>query len=171
MKPPQFNGEERDRNKDTIYTFLQKWQDFHKLKNTPPEYQPLEASLSLGPKAYKWWMSLKESGKIPGDWAQFEKIFVKEFLPENEQERNWEDWDKTLQRGRPLLTYIAEYREVILKLQGIDDFHKTRGFLRGLDKHFKREVKRSAPKTLEDAIKFAQIYGDNTRLTAFNPTQ
>ena len=116
MKPPQFNGEERDRNKDTIYTFLQKWQDLHKLKNTPPEYQPLEASLSLGPKAYKWWMSLKELGKIPGDWAQFEKIFVKEFLPENEQERNWEDWDKDLQRGRPLLTYIAEYRELILKL-------------------------------------------------------
>ena len=35
MKPPQFNGEEQDRNKDTIYTFLQKWKDFHKLKNTP----------------------------------------------------------------------------------------------------------------------------------------
>ena len=67
MKPAQFNGEERDRNKDTIYTFLKKWQDLHKLKNTPPEYQLLEASLSLGPKAYKWWMSLTELGKIPGD--------------------------------------------------------------------------------------------------------
>lgn len=170
-KPPQFSGEERDRNKDAIYTFLQKWQDLHRMKNTPPEYQPLEASLSLGPKAYKWWMSLKEARRIPGDWAQFETIFVKEFLPENEQERNWEDWDKALQRGRPLLTYIAEYREIILKLQGINDFHKVRGFVRGLDKHFKREVKRNAPKTLEDAIKFAQIYEDNTRLTAFNPTQ
>ena len=76
-----------------------------------------------------------------------------------------------MQRGRPLLTYIAEYRELVLKFQGIDDFHKTRGFIRGLDKHFKREVKRSAPKTLEDAIKFAQIYEDNTCLTVFNPTQ
>ena len=43
-------------------------------------------------------MSLKESQKILGDWAQFEKIFVKEFLPENEQERNWEDWDKASQQ-------------------------------------------------------------------------
>ena len=171
MKPPQFDGEEKDRNKDAIYTFLQKWQDLHRLKNTPPEYQPLEASLSFGPKAYKWWMNLRESGKISGDWAQFESIFVKEFLPENEPARNWEDWDKAMQRGRPLLTYIAEYREIILKLQGIDDFHKTRGFVRGLDRHFKREVKRSAPKTLEEAIKFAQIYEDNTRLTAANSTQ
>lgn len=31
MRPPQFNGEEKDGNKDTNFTFLQKWQDFHRL--------------------------------------------------------------------------------------------------------------------------------------------
>ena len=83
LKPPQFNGEERDRNKDTIFTFLQKWEDLHKLKNTPPECQVLEVSLSLGPKAYKWWRTLEEANRLPETWAQFETIFLKEFLPEN----------------------------------------------------------------------------------------
>ena len=50
------------------------------------------------------------------------------------------------------LPTLQEYRELILRLQGINDFQKTRGFIRGLDKHFKREVKRSATKNLEDAI-------------------
>ena len=55
-------------------------------------------------------------------------------------------------------------REIILKLQGIDEFQKTWGFIWGLDKHFKREVKRSTPKTLEETIKFRQIYEDHTCL-------
>ena len=29
MKPPMFKGEERDRNKDAVHTFLHKWTDLH----------------------------------------------------------------------------------------------------------------------------------------------
>ena len=62
-----------------------------------------------------------------------------------------------------MLAYLEEYREIILKLEGIDEFQKTRGFIRGLDKACKKEVKRSSPKTLEEAIKFALINEGSTR--------
>ena len=45
LKPPIYNGEEKERNKNAINTFLQKWQDFHRLKNTPPENQVVQAFL------------------------------------------------------------------------------------------------------------------------------
>ena len=122
LKPPVYNGEEKERNKDAINTFLQKWQDFHRLRNTPPENQVVEASLSLGNKAYKWWMSLREANKIPRYWPEFEQAFLKEFLPENELERAWEAWDKCNMGKNTLNQYISNYREAVLKLKGIDEF-------------------------------------------------
>ena len=35
MKPPVFKGQERDRNKDAVHTFLHKWADLHRLRRTP----------------------------------------------------------------------------------------------------------------------------------------
>ena len=60
--------------------------------------------------------NFKEGKQDTETWAQFESVFLEEFLPENELERNWEDWDFVRQRGRPL----------ILKLEGINEFQKTR---------------------------------------------
>ena len=54
-----------------------------------------------------------------------------------------------------------KYREIILKLEGLDDFQKVRGFLRGLNDEYKTKVKTEYPKTLEDAIKSAQIFYDS----------
>ena len=50
-----------------------------------------------------------------------------------------------------LTQYISKYREIILKLEGLDDFQKVRGFLRGLTDEYKTKVKTQYPKTLEDA--------------------
>ncbi|KAJ7193279.1 hypothetical protein O6H91_Y518800 [Diphasiastrum complanatum] len=62
LKPPTFNGEEKDRNADILQTFLSKWKNIHDLKQTPDHLQAIEASLSLGPMAYKWWLNLQETG-------------------------------------------------------------------------------------------------------------
>ena len=32
LKPPTFRGEEKDRNKDFVHTFIQKWMDLHVLR-------------------------------------------------------------------------------------------------------------------------------------------
>ena len=64
----------------------------------------------------------------------------------------------------PFLTltqYISKYREIILKLEGLDDFQKVRGFLWGLNDEYKTKVKTQYPKTLEDAIKSAHIFDDS----------
>ena len=77
MKPPVFSGEDRDCNKDTVMTFLQKWRDVLNLQKPEESVRILEASLSLdGGKAYKWWMSLDVSAQ-PTTWDEFEKAFLK----------------------------------------------------------------------------------------------
>ena len=60
-----------------------------------------------------------------------------------------------------LTQYISKYRSVILKLDGLDNFQKVRGFIRGLNKEYKAKVKSQYPKTLEQAIKDAQVYDNN----------
>ena len=160
MKPPSFKGEEKDRNKDAVNTFLLKWTDLHILRRTPDHIRALEASLSLEGKAYKWWMSLQLAER-PNTWTQFQEAFRKEFLPENEADRNWAAWDQCRMDRLTLTQYVSKYRGIILKLEGLDDFQKVRGFLRGLNDEYKAKVKTQYPKTLEDAIKSAQIFDDN----------
>ncbi|MCO5575776.1 hypothetical protein L7F22_029581 [Adiantum nelumboides] len=160
MKPPAFKGEERECSKDAVNTFLYKWSDLHALHRTPDNICALETSLSLEGKAYKWWMSLKMADR-PTSWTQFQEVFRKEFLPENAPDRNWAAWDKCRMDKLTLTQYISKYREIILKLEGLDDFQKVRGFLRGLNDEYKTKVKTQYPKTLEDAIKSAQIFDDS----------
>ena len=119
MKPPVFKGEERDQNKDAVHNFLHKWANLHRLRHTPTAIMATETSLSLEGKAYKWWMSLPVETR-PKTWEEFEAVFRKEFLPENEKERNWTAWDKCKMEGLTLNQYVSKYREVILKLDGLE---------------------------------------------------
>ena len=72
LKAPSFGGEEKEWMKDAINMFLHKWGDIHSLRRNLEVVRPIEASLSLTGKAYKWWMLLKER---PRSWAEFEKVF------------------------------------------------------------------------------------------------
>lgn len=56
---------------------------------------------------------------------------------------------------------MSKYRKIILKLEGLNDFQKVRGFLRGLNDEYKTKVKTQYPKTLEDARKSAHIFYDS----------
>ena len=98
LKPSSFGGEEKEQNKDSANMFLHKWGDIHSLRRNPEEVRPIEASLSLTGKAYKWWMSLKEH---PHTWEDFEKVFRKEFLLVNELHRLWREWENALWRAYP----------------------------------------------------------------------
>ena len=63
-------------------------------------------------------------------------MFRKEFFSENEKERNWNAWDQCRMKNLTLTQYISKYRASILKLEGLDDFQKVRGFIRGLHKDY-----------------------------------
>ena len=39
-----------------------------------------------------------------------------------------------------LAQYISKYRELILRLDGLDNFQKVRGFIRGLDKDYQDKL-------------------------------
>ena len=108
LKPPVFKGEERDRNKDAVHTFLHKWADLHRLRRTPTSIMVTETSLTLEGKAYKWWMSLPVETR-PTDWREFEAAFWKEFLPQNEKDQNWTAWDKCRMEGLTLNQYVSKY--------------------------------------------------------------
>ena len=105
-------------------------------------------------------MSLRER---PRSWAEFEKIFRKIFLPVNELQRSWREWDKCSMEGISLNQYISNYREIVLKLKGIDEFQILRGFMRGLQPDYEVYVEPKQPKDLAEALKFAQIYDDISR--------
>ena len=69
-----------------------------------------------------------------------------------------------------LLQYISKYRATILKLKGLNDFQKVCGFIRGLHKYYQAKVQTQYPKTLEKAIKSAQIFDDSMDKKGFGKT-
>ena len=91
---------------------------------------------------------------------EFEAAFRKEFLPQNEKDQNWTAWDKCRMEGLTLNQYVSKYREVIRKLDGLDDIQKVRGFVQGLNKEYQTKVKTQYPKTLEATIQSALIFDD-----------
>ena len=130
MKPPVFKGEECDRNKDAVHTFLHKWMDLHRLRCTFAAVMATETSLTLEGKAYKWWMSLPIATR-PTTWEEFEAAFKKEFLPQNKKDQNWTAWDKCKMEGLTLTQYVSKYREVILKFSkgtGMEDKEYQAGY-------------------------------------------
>ncbi|MCO5548046.1 hypothetical protein L7F22_001502 [Adiantum nelumboides] len=107
IKPPVFKGDDKERNKDAVNTFLHKWSDLHALRSTPDSTCAIETSLNLEGKAYKWYMSLRNSAR-PTTWDHFQEIFQKEFLLENEKDRNWVDWDSCQMGNLTLTQYISK---------------------------------------------------------------
>ena len=81
----EYKGMEKDCNKDTVHTFLQKWVDIHCLGATPDRGGPLETSISLKDKAFKWWMVMDYDLR-PKSWRELQDVFCKEFLPQNEKQ-------------------------------------------------------------------------------------
>ena len=126
------------------------------LRNTLDSLRAIESSLSLEGKAYKWYMSLSMAAHT-STWSRYHKIYLKEFFPENEQDRNWGVWDVCQMGTLTLRQYISNYPSVILKLDGLDNFQKVHGFIRGLTKDYKAKVKSQYQKTLKQAIKDAQV--------------
>ena len=51
-------------------------------------------------------------------------------------------------------------RDIILKLEGLDDFQKVCGFTRGLNAKIQKHVLSKDPQTLDKAIKQTHVYAD-----------
>ena len=74
MTPPMFKGEDRERNKDAVNTYLHKWNDLHTLRNNLDSFLAIESNLSLEDKAYMWYMSLSMT-TCTTTWSHYQEIF------------------------------------------------------------------------------------------------
>ena len=63
--------------------------------------------------------------------------------------------------GNTLTQYISKNRQAILKLKGLDEFQKLRGFLCGLDADYRLHVNTQDPELFEDIIKHTQTFDDD----------
>ena len=70
MTPAMFKGEDWERNRDAVNTYLHKWNDLHTLRNTLDSLRAIESSLSLKGKAYKWYMSLNMADRTC-TWSRY----------------------------------------------------------------------------------------------------
>ena len=52
------------------------------------------------------------------------------------------------------------YRDIILKLDGLEEFQQVRGFLRGLNPDIQKNVQIKDPQTLDEAIKQAHAFAN-----------
>ena len=126
-----YHGEDREHTN---------WSSLHALRHNLDQVCVVEMSLSLEGKAYNWWMSLKLHNK-PKIWNQFHHVFMQEFLFDNDSNKNWMAWDNCCMDRMTLTQYISKYLQIILKLEGVDEFQKVRGFLRRLHHDHKTKVK------------------------------
>ena len=51
LKPPIFKGEDKERNKDNVDTFLSKWAEIHDMRGTHDHLKPRHTCLALEGKA------------------------------------------------------------------------------------------------------------------------
>ena len=86
-------------------------------------------------------------------------IFRKEFLPINELQGSWWQWDKCSMEGISLNQYIFNY----YKLKVVNEFQIFWGFMRGLNPNYEACIELKQPKDLVEALKYAQICNDITR--------
>ena len=61
-------------------------------------------------------------------WANFEIAFYKQFLPSSKKKNKWKFQDLYKQKHCFLAQYISLYRDIVIKLDGLDDFKKVVGF-------------------------------------------
>ena len=64
-------------------------------------------------------------------------------------------------KGLALTQYISIYQDIVFKLKEIDTFQIVDGFLRGSNPEYDKEVRSKYTNTLEEFIKYAQIYVDS----------
>ena len=65
------------------------------------------------------------------------RYFERSFFPKNKRNCSWGDWDIRQMGNLTLTHYISKYHSVILKVEGLDNFQKVCGFIRGLNKDYK----------------------------------
>ena len=112
------------------------------------------ASTFLRDHAEKWWYGLVEAGQVPVDWNTFTARIRNEFIPQDSVQRA-RDKLRQLRQKSSVLSYLNDFRNVIITIPGISEDEKLDRFVAGLKPNVMLDVRKSRPNTLENAAQVA----------------
>lgn len=112
------------------------------------------ASSYLKGNAAVWWFNLINSNSSPTTWALFRESIVNEFVPADHARRARDKLRKIKQTGS-VEKYLAEYRNIVLTINDMNDGEKMDRFVEGLKYSVKVEVLKSGCNSFEDCARIA----------------
>jgi hypothetical protein len=100
-------------------------------------------------------------------WEGARDRLIKDFSPPNLEEHYWKKWSN-LRQKTTVLDYISELYDILSQLPKLPDEAVLHQFIHGLKPQTRYAVEDERPKTLEEAIAFADQYDErvSNRLTA-----
>lgn len=112
------------------------------------------ASILLKGPAANWWYMLVQSGSAPGSWEAFKTCVQNEFIPQDSVRRSREKLRFLVQRTS-VSSYLAQFRNLVIGIPGMNDDEKLDRFVSGLKHSVKIEVLKASPDNLNDASRIA----------------
>src|SRR5690242_18343421 len=106
----------------------------------------------------KWWWH--QQLEIPNattttTWNAFKESLVEQFTDPNAIERA-ERRLENLSQSHSIVDFVSTFREIAFEIPDLKEREKIKYFVRGLKEELAKEVLRSRPSTLENAIKVAE---------------
>jgi hypothetical protein len=166
--PPKYSG------RDGATALLQ-W--FEGMENTfmisecPEHLKVRYASSIFSKRALTWWngqrITLGLEGTMELSWAEFKRLMLEEFCPENEIAKLEEEFHGLKQQGGDNSSYTARFHELSLLVphQVTPESRSIKKYIRGLPLEVQSHVFATQPATLAAAIRMAASLTD-TYVTA-----
>src|SRR5262249_11965304 len=157
-KPALFSG---SRIGTTAQDWLFQMRQYLDLTIVEPHQQVPFASSFLRDNAATWWRShimAADAGSIERitTWAQFHSAVLVEFQPINIVESARDRLDALYQTSS-VQEYVRKFREVTMLIPDLSGGEALHKFVSGLKPLTKREVKTRFPKSLDEAVRIADM--------------
>ena len=154
--PPHFFGDKRG---PTAREWIFQMELYLNMMDNAPRRVPFATTYFRGPAA-TWWFNkfssaTQEEIQTLGDWNTFIAIVKAEYEPVNPIRIARRNLDK-IQQKYSVQQYVKEFREITQQIPGITAEELLHRFINGLKPLVQKEVDKTEPATLEQAIRLAE---------------
>jgi len=154
-KPTKFTGK---REATAVDSFLYSVRNYFRGVNLP-EMEKISLTVGfLDEKALTWW-EVSETEEAASTLEDMLERIKKEFRPANASQAAVTKLDR-LKQGRTFKRYLDDFRDLVVKIDDMDEAAKLRAFKKGLKKPYHLHVLTAQAKTLKDAIQAANDYAE-----------
>ena len=168
-KPEKFSATDKTHN---IENFLFSMERYLRLSRTDKkEHIDTTATFFTG-TALEWWQSMEKTegeGVRTIEWSEFRDMCLKRFMPIASSELAAKKIVKWKQTGS-IASYISSFQSLAQQIPFslLPKEARVLYFVEGLNTELQRHVKTMRPKTMEDAINFAQSIGSVSYMPSGN---